>query len=66
MNKCRFTNNGVERSCMSSAENSRIVSQSEILSLAHTDLLVHTGGEQKPCLITKWTYAEILNVLIQI
>lgn len=29
---------------MSLAENSRIVSQSEILSLAHTGLLAHTGG----------------------
>lgn len=44
MNKCKITNNGVERSCTSLAENSRIVSQSEILSLAHTGLLAHTGG----------------------
>lgn len=43
MNKGRFTNNGVERSCRSLAGNSHIVSQSEILSLAHTGLLGRTG-----------------------
>lgn len=42
MNKCSITNNGVERSYMSSAENSHIVSQFENLSLAHTGLQGHT------------------------
>lgn len=40
--KQRITNNGVEKSCMFSAESSRIVFQSGSLSLVHTVLLDHT------------------------